>query len=211
MMRRPDCSPVILVLCLVLVLGTGAALATEEKSESKKAESEQTAKPAREGGGKKADDVVVYTNDELERMFSEPATPPKGALSLPAASPAEDDGEPAVRPANPGQKPAQGQPADPLKWMQDRQAREAEWSRQVAESEQEVRDAEQKVADLEYRLRATRIPFLARPEIPEEEQGEWEGLTAAERAERTQQQLDEARAELAAAQQKLGALRAQKP
>lgn len=198
MMRRLAFNLVPWMLCLTLVIGTGSAGVALG----------QDKKDTEDAASKTDKDSAVITNDDLERMFSEPQAAPADALELPA-----EEKKPALRtatPANPGDKPAP-QASDPLKWMQDRQARQAEWERQVAEAEQEVTDAEQKVTDLEYRLRATRIPFLARPEIPQDEESEWAGLSASERAALTQQQLDTARDELATARQKLSSLRSQRP
>jgi hypothetical protein len=220
MPRRPVVPSVALVFCLVLVLGSPGATLCAVQEEDKAKQDDSTKQDAAGKGNKPApseerkqadEDVVVITNEDLERMFSDPAAPPEGALSLPPADTPAGEGEPAARPSDKAPSGSAPQAADPLKWMQDRQARQAEWSRQVAEAQQAVSDAEARVADLQKRLLATRNPLLARPEIPDDEKEEWAELNGPGRVELTQQQLETARAELAEAQQKLARLQSQKP
>ena len=200
------------LLCIVLVAAAGPAIAGDEDKKddaksSEKAQKEAGAKGAAESGRSDNDDeAVVFTNEDLERLFGGD----ESESTIDDAAPAAGK-PPAVRPGTRDEKPKPADPNKPLLLLEEQKAQQAEWSRQVAAAEADVEAARKKVTDLDYRLRATRNPFLARPEIPEDEQGKWSGLTASERAARTQQQIDMAREELETAQSKLDALRARRP
>jgi hypothetical protein len=199
------------LLCVSLVFFSAAAGFAEEE---KKDDSKSSEKSEKKADKPKEEEVKVFTNEDLEKLEG-----PAGPIIMPirpddAQPPQAAQGEgaqPGVRSAEPTQGDAEAQPTDPLQWMEQRKARQAEHQRQLAEAENAVANAKQKVTDLEYRLRATRIPFLARPQIPEDEREKWSEKTASERAEYTQTQLDAARTELAQAEQTLAQLRAQAP
>lgn len=200
--------PWLLSLALVAFL-VPAAVAEEEKKEEQKA-TEEAAKPAKAEAESPADpaapekkrsEAEVFTNEDLERLFGgaeeETVPPPDGA------APAEGAVPPETRP----QEPAQ--PADPLQWMQDRGDQAAERQQQIAGADAAVTAAKQKVADLEKRLLALRNPFMARPDIPDDEKDEWDGQGTKERVDTTEEQLRLAREELQTAEQELARLRTQ--
>jgi hypothetical protein len=211
MHRKPASNllPWLLVLVLVAFLAP-VAVAEEEKKEEPKTE-EKAAEPAKAKPDSPADpvasektgsEVEVFTNEDLDRLFGgageeETVLPPAEGTPADGAVPAE---------AGPGE-PAQ--PADPLQWMQDRSARAAERQQQIAEAEAAVSAATRRVADLEKRLLALRNPFMARPEIPDDEREEWDGQGAKERVDSTEEQLQQAREELQTAEQELARLRSQ--
>jgi hypothetical protein len=200
--------PWLLGVALVVLAGA-VGIAEEEKKADPKAAEKAEKKVAADD-----DEVLVITNDDLKRMFGEPEetkTDAPAETEAAQAAPGEPGATPAVTAKESDEAAEGGEPTDPLKWMEQRKAAQADWQRQVAEAERAVEKARKRVSDLEYRLRATRIPFLARPEISEKEKEEWASKTAPERAELTQTQLDEARAELAAAEQELARLRTQSP
>jgi predicted nucleic acid-binding Zn-ribbon protein len=103
------------------------------------------------------------------------------------------------------------QDADALQWMEKRKAQQADWQRQITEAEQKVSGLQLKIADLEKRIRATRNPLLARPEVPDEEKDDWASKSAPERVKLSQEQLDQAKTELAEAQRELNHLRNNRP
>jgi hypothetical protein len=203
------------LLCLALTaFFLPAAAAEEEKKEAKEEQkAEEQADPAGAGADAHADpeqessETRVFTNEDLERLFGggeldeEPARP--SGEGSPAA------GEAAVqRPAGPATGGG-AQAADPLQWMQQRETSEAERRQQIADAEAAVAAARQKVADLEKRLLAVKNPFLARPEIPDDEKSDWDGMSGPERASATEEQLGNARDELQKAEQELARLRSQ--
>ena len=213
--------PWLLSLSLVLFAAAAGFAEEEKKDQAKPPEKAEQKADKAKAEAKEAEEVKVYTNEDLEKLtgpFGPIIEPVRDEDAQPAETPQLAEGEqaqpgvePGVRPTEPKEQPEAAQPTDPLEWMEQRKARQAEHQRQLAQAEQAVADAKKKVADLEYRLRATRVPFLARPEIPEDEREAWSEKTAPERAELTQKQLDEARAELAKAEQALAQLRAQTP
>jgi len=206
--------PWLISLALVVLL-LPAALAEDEKKEEPKPP-EKAAEPAKTGEESPTGEEVqkdlsegrVFTNEDLERLFGGEA---EEEIVPPAAEgvPGEGAAPPERRPVEPVPGEAAGQPTDPLQWMQERQAREAQRREKIAEAEAAVTAAQQKVSDLEKRLLAIRNPYLARPDIPEEEKGEWDAMGAQERVDATEEQLRQAREDLQTAQQELARLRGQ--
>ena len=202
MVRRRASSLLSWMLCTALVGLAAPFVVAEEEKKVEQAKASEATRPAEKG------DVIVITNEYLEKRFGgEEDEAGEATARTDAATPATAG----AGSEKAGTKTTSTQPVDPLAWMANRKAAQAEWQRQVSEAEAEVAEARKKVADLEYRLRATRIPFLARPEIPEDEREEWKSQSASERAATTQSQLDSARTELDAATQKLERLNGQRP
>ena len=152
-----------------------------------------------------AKDVKVYTNEDLAKRFGvaeegDKETPP-GATAAPGAA---ADAKPAEQP---------GTTADPLNWLQHRQAAIQKHANDVMEAEKSVETARQRLADLEKQLLATRNPFSARPALSDEEKTERAAgaETAAQRNERTQKMVEAAREALRVAESELVKLKAQRP
>lgn len=140
-----------------------------------------------------ADDELVITNETLEKLFgpSDPQPPPT-ERSTPEGQPAAGSGE--ARPAL----------MDPLAAMA--QEKEDALKRQEAQAaaQKDVTTAEANVRELEQRLLAQQNPFLPRPKLTPEEQAKEQALDGAERARRTQEQLDLAKKELERARGQAG-------
>jgi hypothetical protein len=76
----------------------------------------------------------------------------------------------------------------------------------AADAEQRLWEAHARVLELERRLLAVRNPFVPRPQLPPEEAEAWAGLDGVARAARVEGQLERARAELLAAQERFAAI-----
>jgi hypothetical protein len=140
---------------------------------------EAPAKPVKKTPAKPADDApLVFTNDDLERMFgpSEPAAPPA-----------------AVAPVEAGSKPAAD---DPLKRMEADKAAAGDRAAGVAEAEKKLAAAQANLDGLEKQLLATRNPYLPRPKLSEEDARKLEGKSGPERVELTEEQIEAARREV---------------
>jgi hypothetical protein len=213
------------LLCAAVLVFAGVAGASDEQKKDDDAAAEKNGeraegKDAARGEGE-SDEVLVFTNEDLERLFADTEAEAKSRpLDLPPAKNGAEQAEPAGGQAAPEPPVKQVEPsgaagneqfADPLQWMADRKAQRADWERRVAEAEQEVATLQERVTELEKRILATRNPLLARPKIPEEEKEEWDSGTAPERVEKSQEQLDQAKAELAEAQRELTRLRNSRP
>jgi hypothetical protein len=96
------------------------------------------------------------------------------ASPSPASQPPSPDAVPPPAPLpDPNAKPVE-KPVDPLKWLQDGEARRADYQRRLAEAESEVADAGPPVALWERNVLAIKNPFLAPPKWSDEDK-----LTAA--------------------------------
>ena len=200
-------------LCGALVMLPGYSVATEQddssKEDKKPAKESPLVKASREVGAKKtgvattysnedlkegeAPKAKVYTNDDLSRMYGaseEPAATDSGATATPGT-------------ARPADMP------DPLALMEQQQKDQAAKQKEIAEAEAALSAAQARLKNLEVQLLATRNPFSARPELSEEEQEirAEGGESAAERAERTQKLVDEAKEAVAKAESDLRRVR----
>jgi hypothetical protein len=145
--------------------------------------------------------VKVYTNKDLDRMFGEKPDPDA------AAEPAADTTPPAAgatKPPGESRKPNEFA-VDPLEQMKQRQAAEVQRRQIVAQAEADLAAAQAKLKNLEVQLLATRNPFSARPKLSDEEKEirTTSGESAEKRNERTQGLVDEAREEVATAEEAL--------
>jgi len=147
----------------------------------------------------KLQDGMVITNDLLNRIVGPAPEAPSevGSASADTGAPATPD-RPAVA------------PADPMRALIDQQAAAATRQRRIAEAESDLEAAKTRLANLEVQLLAARNPFSKRPQLSDEEKEErrTSGETAAQRYERTQEQVEAARAEVGAAEELLAQLRA---
>jgi hypothetical protein len=202
-------SSLVLGVALVATLTpAGFAQDKSEKAEAK-ADTQRDATKPPASGGKAAEskageeEVLVFTNEDLKRLFGEeePGTPPAEPGQAPAAGRSDP---PPLRPGEPAAQP----PTDPLTWMADRKARAEERQKRIAEAEKAVADGEARVSELEKRMLAVKNPYLARPEISDEEKEGWDEMDAVERVKRTEDDLAQARKDLVQARQELRQLRA---
>jgi hypothetical protein len=177
----------IVVAAILACAAVAVADEPQQDTEAQAAEDGQVAEPAGEPG--------VFDNAYLERRF--------GPVPTDTAEAEDATGAPAEPPAPvSGEAPA-GEGWDPLKDLQDEQRKEAQQRERLASAEAKVAAAEQKIADLEQRMLRVRNPLLPRPETPEQDTQEWEGMDNGQRVERTRRELDVAREELRRAQNKL--------
>jgi len=146
----------------------------------------------------KKEEAKVYTNADLRRPAAPPATDGESADSAATPpSPAEQATEPATK------APAE---TDPLAWIKDRQAQQAERERLTQEVELRLAEARTEVAAVEKRIAAIRNPFLAPPKPPEDDE-EWAGQDNVERLASSENELEEARRKLSEAEAELRELR----
>jgi len=214
---------------LVLVIGVGPVVADGEKAEKKAENTDKTGKSAEKADSddktpvspiyraaqeasaknQEDDEAVVITNEDLERMMAglTPEQKLQGVyqaerhIGVPAPTEA---GKP--QPATPEQDVKSDQaPQSSLEWMQQRNEAANERQTESADLDKQVAELSAKVADLERRLLALKNPLLTRrySTKKDEEAEDWDEKDNLQRVETTQKELDDARAELAAAQAKL--------
>jgi hypothetical protein len=184
---------VVVVAIIAVLLPAPAVLAADPPSGEETKQDGSAAKEnedaGREGEPESEEPVPVYTNADLERLFGPPEPAPAGG--------APGDAEAAPQ--------AAAKPADALEALQHQQASQKTRERQAAEVEKIVAQKEQEVQKLEQRILRIKNPLLPRPEadMTPQEKEQWEGLSATERVEMTQKQLDQAKKELADAEAQL--------
>ena len=194
--RRIPAAFTLALLATVALVGLGPVCnaGDPETDEDPKA-SQSAGSEAREDADKKEPETVkVYTNADLERLFG-PA---------PAAKTEEGETDDAKNAAGGASKPP-----DALDTLQDAQARGRTRQLQAAEVEKVAAAKRAEIEKLEQRILRIRNPLLPRPEVDltPEERDEWKGLTAPQRVDLTQKQLDQARKELAEAEARLEKLK----
>ena len=182
--------------CAVLVAGLLGAVVSADEAKKGPYDRVTTKKTPQN------EDVKVYTNADLEKMFDIVAEEDR---EQPAAKP------PAVAKGSETTEPTKA--PDPLTWLRQRQDAQREHGKAVAVAEAAVTSANQQVANLERQLLAARNPFSARPELSDEEKAKRQegGESAAKRYERTQELVEEAREAVRAAESDLARLRAERP
>jgi hypothetical protein len=143
------------------------------------------------------------------RVLDVAGTSPPITDATPPPAPSPEIPPPAPLP-DPNAKPVE-KPVDPLKWLQDSEARKADYQRRIAEAESEVADAGPPVALWERNVLAIKNPFLAPPKWSDEDKQTVAGMDGVERVKFAEGRLAEARAALEAAQKKLADLKANPP
>ncbi len=171
--------------------------AKDAKAAAKPAETGQATTPPSEAPQAEQPSVHVYTNDDLERMPPDPAWSSQPAKEKAGKEP----------PAREKAQEVPAKEADPLKQMEDEQARVEAQKLQIAEAEQNVANGYARVKELEQRLLEVKNPFLPRPKVPPEQAEEWNAMSVPDRVKRTEQDLAEAKKQLEDANAKLRQLR----
>jgi len=187
------------------LLAMPAAAGDEKAAPAPPAKQKQKQTQKNEGPAKpaacapsQAEEPVVITNEDLERMFGPGETPEARPEAEPDDRAAHDHGE----------EPSPPQaPPNPLQAMEQDKADEARRQQAIADAQRDVDAAEAAVRDLEKRLLEQRNPYLPRPELSKEEAAAQQGMNGAERVARTQEQLDLVRKELERAKAQLDRLR----
>jgi hypothetical protein len=182
--------------CAVLAAGLLSGMVSAQEAKKKP----QTSEASKKTPGK--EDVKVYTNADLEKMFGIVAE--------------EDREQPPVKPPATAKGSENVDPKkapDPLTWLRQRQDAQREHQKAVAAAEAAVTAAKQQVTNLDRQLLAARNPFSARPELSDEEKVKRQegGESAGKRYERTQELVEKAREAVRAAESELARLRAERP
>lgn len=204
-----------LVALVVLVLAgiAPAAIAAPEGEPEKKSNSGKTKaagdNPYAQAAKGKKPAKKVYGNDDLQQLAGGTPLPEleeeeqtEGASKDKTAPTAETD---------PAAETAESAGQDALEEFLDRKKKAAERREAIAAAEQKVTEALQKVAEVERRLIAIRNPYLARPEAPEGAAEEWKEMDAAQRVERSKEDLKKAQEEVKKAEEELQRLRSSAP
>jgi hypothetical protein len=193
--------PLVWLLAAAVACFISIACATEKGSEQQESEPAQKSEKAAEPAEQEA---KVYTNEDLKKLVGE--TDAGEQTDLPPEEYTGDQ-EPVMEIKVVEPEPAKESVPDPVSLMKEQQAQVEERNRLVAEAEKAVADARARVTQLEKRLLAMRNPFAARPEIPDEEKADWNSLGTRERVEKSEEDLQQAREDLKAAEQALAGIR----
>jgi hypothetical protein len=145
---------------------------------------------------------------EAAPVVASAAAPAASTSSTPAAAP-QDPPPPAPAP-DPNAKPTP-KPADALQWLQDSEARKADYQRRIKESEASLAVANASVADWERTVLEFKNPFLARPKLSPEDAQTIAGMDGGGRLHWAEGRLEEARTARDAAQKALDQLKANPP
>ena len=188
--RSPAAFTLALLAIVALAVSGSVCIAGDPETDEDRKASE--VKPDAEK--KEPEPGKVYTNADLERLF--------GAAPAPQA----EEGKTDVAKLPAGAAPKL---PDALDTLEDAQARGRTRQFQAAEVEKDVAAKRAEVEMLEQRILRIRNPLLPRPEVDltPAEREEWKGLTAPQRVDLTQKQLDQARKELAEAEARLEKLK----
>jgi len=208
MSRRPASyfwEPLVAGLAAVALTGCGGgareAPHAQPVAASKPAESPQPAPTAARSSVATVDAPAVAANA---------AAPAAQPVATPEPAPA-DATPPAPAPApDPSAKPAD-KPADALQWMQDGEARRADYQRRLKESEADLAVANASVADWERTVLEFKNPFLPRPKLSPEDAQTIAGMDGAGRLHWAEGRLEDARKVRDAAQKTFDDVKANPP
>lgn len=200
MSRRPaTCFSVPIVLCFV-----GLALCGCGGSGSKAppvAASQPTATP--ETAPRPSPTPVTVAETARAAPTPAPTPEPTPNTSLPGAIPPQ----PAI---DPNAKPAV-KPVDPLQWMQDREARKADYQRRLAEAQAKLDEATTNVAFWERTVLEFHNPLLPRPKLSPEDAAAITDMDGVARVKWGEGKLADARAAQGDAQKTVDDLTANPP
>jgi len=223
------------LLAVLLVSGTSMAGTGDEgerqdaaekadktrASEGQKPSVEKSVSPiykAAQRGDAKGQEPLVFTNEDLERMWQNlsPEERRRGVYQaerhLGQPAPAEGTAPSATAGAAPPGTEEATPPVTPLDALKQERAATASRQQQVVEARKRVTDLEQQIADLERAKQAIRNPLLPKtwrkPESEGEEQAdqEWDELNNVQRLEQTEERLKQTQEKLQAAREDLGRL-----
>jgi len=143
---------------------------------------------------------------ELERVTEKSL--PVRPIATPRPEPAQDTGVPP--PATIATPPPSASP-DPLRAMQDSQARREDYERRLTRLQAALENSRADVAKRQKDLLAFKNPFLARPVLAPEETQAIAGMDGADRVKWAEERLAEANAALDAAQKSYDEAKANPP
>jgi hypothetical protein len=208
MSRRPASC-----FCATLVAGLAAAAVTACGGGSREPSAPQPAaatipvaqaEPART----EAPSPVVAT--EAHPVAASTPAPAASPTATPQSSPPEAAPPPPAPAPDPNATPTP-KPADALQWLQDSQARQADYQRRLRESEANLAVANASVADWERTVLEFKNPLLPRPKLSPEDAQTIAGMDGGGRLHWAEGRLDEARTARDAAQKAFNDLKANPP
>jgi hypothetical protein len=211
MSRRPaSCfwSPVVAGLAAFALTGCGSGSsktpAPQPVADSSQPAAHADTAPAAEPSpspGAAADASPVVASNTAPAPSPSPATDAAPAdAPPPAPAPAPD----------PNAKPAD-KPADALQWLQDSEARKADYQRRLKESEANLAVANAAVADWERTVLEFKNPLLPRPKLSPEDAQTIAGMDGGERLHWAEGRLEDARTARDAAQNAVNDVKASPP
>jgi len=170
---------------------------------SKAAEAPDAAPPATPAETAKPE--AAPTEAAKAPVKSAPIAPPPHTpgTSLPGAIPPSTLPDPNVKPVS--------KPADPVQWLRDSQARQADYTRRVGEAETTKATADAAAQTWERNVLAFKNPFLARPQLSPDDTAAIQGMDGAARVTWAEAKLAAAREARDAAQKALDDLKANPP
>jgi hypothetical protein len=207
MSRRPAsffCEPLLAGLAALALTGCGGG-SHETPAPQPVAASSQPAAHAEPAPT--AEPTPAAATDAAPVVASNAAPSPS---PVPAAAPAEAAPPPPAPAPDPNAKPA-GKPADALQWLQDSQARQADYQRRVKESEANLAIANASVADWERTVLEFKNPLLPRPKLSPEDAQTIAGMDGGERLHWAEGRLEDARTARDAAQKTVNDVKASPP
>ncbi len=171
----------------------------------------------------------VAASNSAENPAPTPTAVPSSAATVDAPAVAANTGAPAAKPvatpdtkppdttppapapvADPNAKPAD-RSADALRWMQDGEARRADYQRRLKESDADLANANASVADWERTVLEFKNPFLPRPKLSPEDAQTIAGMDGGARLHWAEGRLDDARKVRDAAQRSFDDVKANPP
>jgi hypothetical protein len=135
---------------------------------------------------------------------------PVVASTAAQATPQEPAPPEPAPPPDPNAKPTP-KPADSLQWLQDSEARKADYQRRLSESEANLAIANASVADWERIVLELKNPLLPRPKLSPEDAQTIAGMDGGARVRWAEGRLAEARTARDAAQKALDQMKANPP
>ena len=189
--------------------GLAAAVLSSCGGGSKEAPAPQPAAPAETAAAAEPSPSPAVDADAPPVAASN-TPPPASPSPAPAAAPADTAPPPPAAVPDPNAKPV-NKPADALQWMQDGEARRADYQRRLKESEANLAIANASVADWERTVLAFKNPLRPRPQLSPEDAQAIAGMDGGARVHWAEGRLEEARASRDAVQKALGDLKANPP
>jgi hypothetical protein len=139
------------------------------------------------------------------------AAPVVASTAAPAVATPQDPPPPAPAPAPDANAKPTPKPADALQWLQDGEARKADYQRRLSESEASLAVAKASVADWERTVLEFKNPLLPRPKLSPEDAQTIAGMDGGARLHWAEGRLEEARTARDATQKALDQLKANPP
>lgn len=156
------------------------------------------------------------TPAQSKAVVADASSKPSSPSAAPAATPGSrpDTSLPGAIPPSPLPDPnakPKDAPVDPLQWLQDSQARKAEYERALTDAQSSVETATTTIAQWQRTILAFKNPYLPRPQLAPEDAQTIAGMNGIERVKWAEGKLADATAVREAAQKKVDDLKANPP